>query len=267
MNAIDFCPRRFGAVLRRDLRMELSTWLWRILAMVAVMAAINLFFAWVVYHASGHSVSAQNIAITYVCWMSTSIFTTLGASHFMQGYATPGERLNQLMSPASTLEKFASRFVISVVGVTVAVIIAWYIAEAVRVVGGEYIFDAGLVPVTGWWTALCSFQEVDGANLFPVDILLMTLVTWQSFYVLGSAVWLKNAFLKTIAACFVLEFVFGFAAGFVAELFKDHLIISGITMSMSAIHAGVIVYMIICTLFAYITTYYRMREEEIIQRM
>ena len=45
MNTIDFCPRRFGAVLRRDLRMELSTWLWRILAMVAVMAAINLFFA------------------------------------------------------------------------------------------------------------------------------------------------------------------------------------------------------------------------------
>ena len=65
----------------------------------------------------------------------------------------------------------------------------------------------------------------------------------------------------------MLEFVFGFAAGFVAELFKEHLIISGITMSVSAIHAGIIVYMIICTLFAYITTYYRMREEEIIQRM
>lgn len=95
----------------------------------------------------------------------------------------------------------------------------------------------------------------------------MTLVIWQSFYVLGSAVWLKNAFLKTVAACFVLELVFGFATVYVAELFKDHLIISGITMYMSAIHVGIIVYKIICILFAYITTYYRMREEEIIQRM
>ena len=270
-STLQFSPRRFGAVLRRDLRMELTTWLWRILAMVAVMALLGLAMQWFVYHigdnnndGTGHA-EITSIVLSYFCWMYTSIFTSLGASRFMQGYATPGQRLSQLMVPASTLEKYASRFLISIIGVTVLIVGGWYVAEFVRVGVGHYVTDRAICPVQGWYESLTIMLQFE--SQLPLGVMALSVVCWQSFYMLGSAVWLKNAFLETLGAACLLEFIFGFVAGYMASLLKDLDTFYVPDFSGSFLRALVTVYLVGCTLFAYVTTYFRMREEEVIQRM
>lgn len=272
MNPQVFSLRRFGDVLRRDVRMELSTWLWRVIAMVAVMTLINLFLAWFASNIEKASTASgfklQGIFITYACWMYTSIFTTLGASHFMQGYATPGQRLSQLMSPASTLEKYVSRLCISVVAVTLLMIGAWYVAEMVRVAVFTWASDgADVHPVMGWWSAMRGMAVMPEVSMpFPFEFLLMSVLAWQSAYVLGSALWLKNAFLKTLGAAMVLEFFYGFAGGCTVSLVED-MSLPSVDISLTALRVVAVAFLVICILFCYITTYFRMREEEIIQRM
>lgn len=274
MNSQLFDSRRFAAVFRRDLRMQGATWVWRILVMIGLLTLCLLAGDWFVHNIENvtHTENPDSVykdelsMMAVVCLMFTSMFTSLGASHFMQDYTTPGERTGQLMLPASTLEKFVSRFLISVVGLTLLIIGGWYIADFVRVSVGQVVYSLPTRGVTGFFTALTSIADVPG-NELPVSIIITSIVGWQALYAMGSAFFLKNAFIKTWAATFIIEFVVGFACGNLGVFLLKHHIGGGTGISLEAIKVVAVAFFALTTIFAYTVTYFRMREQEIIQRM
>ncbi|MDE6269485.1 MAG: hypothetical protein K2M12_01355 [Muribaculaceae bacterium] len=273
MNSQLFNGKRFAAVYCRDLRMQASSWAWRILVMIGLLTLCLLGGDWFVHNVEnmkhmGHPASIYHdelMMLSTVCLMFVSIFTSLGASHFMQGYATPGERINQLMSPASTLEKFISRFLICIVGITLALIAGWYIAECIRVAVGNAVYSTPTLGVTSFFTAITNISVADSA--LPLSFIILSIVCWQALYVMGSAFFLKNAFLKTWGAACIIEFIVGFACGNLAVFLIRHHIGGGIGISLEALKCAAVAFFAVTTVFAYTVTYFRMKEQEIIQRM
>lgn len=269
-----FSAARFGATLRRDWRMERSQWAWRIVAMAGVIGALMFFITAItndVVALDGEPVMKnlgfERVSLGFLCFFMLFIFLCLGASLFYHGYSTPGQRLNQLMNPASTLEKFASRFVICIIGVPVAFALCWEVCDLLRVWLGDMFYHRGVAAHVNVFDALGIVKLKVGTTLFSPYMML----SWQAIYALGSTLWPKNSFLKTIGAMCVLEFVYGFVGGWSFSLFADFQNISvGADTSVNLIENMSIfgiISNIAVILFCFITAYFRMREEEIIQRM
>ena len=262
-----FDPSRFAAVLRRDFIMQRNGWLMRVAAMLGVMILSELFvgyLATLVAYKDGHLnyLLAQKIALSFVCWFEVSLFTTLGASLFLSGWATPGERLNEIMSPASTLEKYASRFTISIIGVAAVTILCWELSDAVR----QWLLSIFMNAES------CSHVSfISGCRVITDKIghtFVLSFLGSQAMYALGSTLFPRHPFLKTVGACFVIEMIFAFAVGFTVGFFHDASWVGTGTLDLNTwlprfYMAGIV----ILTLFCFITAYFRIKEQEIIDRM
>lgn len=266
-----FSGARFLATLRRDLTMERNGWMLRIFAMLGMLVALQLICQWC-FHGGLHRIDPyvlelERKGLGFICLCTFSVFTILGASQFCQGYTTPGRRLNQLMNPASTLEKYASRFVICIIGVTLAFVVCWYAADAVRRLFGAWAYGhdvCGMVGIDDCFT-IAKINQYQSLKL----LCIFSMLSSQAIYALGSTVWLKNAFLKTLGTLWVLQFVLGFVFGFVSSW-----IVNGVSVEKeNVLHmmetGPYILYaaFAITTVFCYVTAYFRMREEELITRM
>lgn len=267
-----FCGARFAATVRRDWRMERSGWGVRLLAMLGVMTLLTVVLSWFVHLILADSGStgievalAEKVALSFACYFFFSIFTTLGAALFHMGYGTPGKRLNELMNPASTLERYASRFLICIVGVSVAAALCWEIADWARIWIIGTFTDFHAAPHVSFFECFDVINDKMNAALFSA----FGIISSQAVYCLGSTLWPKNSFLKTLGAMCVLQFVYGFAAGIATSWFIDTLATAepgprNFTLELSELVCAA---SIVIALFCYITAYFRMREDEIIQRM
>ena len=268
-----FSAARFGATLRRDWRMERSSWAWRILAMMGVIGVMMFLITAISSDVSFDSepviknFGIERISLGYLCFFMLFVFLCLGASQFYHGYATPGQRLNQLMNPASTLEKFASRFVICIIGVPVAFALCWELCDLLRVWLGDMFYSSGVSAHVSVFDAMGIVKLKIGRTIYSPYMILC----WQAIYALGSTLWPKNSFLKTIGAMCVLEFIYGFVGGWSFSWFVDfnnlHVDSDAAINLFDNFELFSILSNVTVTLFCFITAYFRMREEEIIQRM
>lgn len=260
-----FDGKRFLAVMRRDWRLERNSWAIRILAMFGVLLMVELFAAWLSVATNGFYEECYPV-IKYTCWFMLSLFACLGASQFHSGYATAGGRLNELMNPASTLEKFCSRLIFCVVGVPLVYAACWEIADWVRV----FVLDSYFNVST---TKHVSILDAGNMIFERHNIILswFSLASSQAAYVLGSTIWPKNSFIKTLGAMAVVQFIYGFAAGYVSSTLFHGRTVDVPVVDFQAIADifinTVTIASIVSALFCYIVAYFRMREDEIIQRM
>ncbi len=271
-----FSGRRFVAALRRDWRMNRDGWAVRVLAMLGVMALLETGLAWFVHkvvatdeaYSLGAAV-AERTALSFLCLMCFSVFLMLGASRFHSGYGTPGMRLNELMNPASTLEKFVVRMLTCIVGVTLATALCWEVSDFLRGTMMRLWFgSASVADHVSVIDAISNLHlELTGATTFT----LASLFGWQGVYALGSCFFPKHSFLKTMGAVCVVEFVYGMAAGFSTSMFFDpegrqlneHLSLSDFSWMPDA----VTVFFVCLAVGSYALCYMRMREDEMIDRM
>ena len=264
--------------MRRDWRMERSAWGVRFLAMFGVLVLFVLGTSWLVHKVVSTSDpygsstlyvdGVEKIGLGFVCYFFLSIFTSLGASLFHSGYGTPGQRLNGLMDPASTLERFTSRFIICIIGVTVAFGVCWELADWVRVLV-MHLFDRPAAPHVGFFEAIGVVASKTG---YITGLIICGVLCSQGCYALGSTIWPKLSFLKTFAAMFVIQFIYGMAVGYVMGYFMTgHItngdVISAPHVSISDFYALLLGSSVAVILFCFITAYFRMREDEIIDRM
>lgn len=274
-----FCGARFAATMRRDWRMERSAWGVRFLAMFGVLVLFVLVTSWFVhkvvpeesepyYGSTVYIDGIEKIGLAFVCYFFLSIFISLGASLFHSGYGTAGQRLNELMNPASTLERFASRFVICIIGVTVAYGLCWELADWTRVLV-MHLFDRPAAPHVGFFE---TFGVISSKTGYVTGLIICGTACSQASYALGSTIWPKLSFLKTFAAMFVVQSIYGMAIGYAMSYFLAAHIGSGDVISAPDIHTSMgytilLVGSVVWSLFCYITAYFRMREDEIIDRM
>lgn len=207
------------------------------------------------------------------------------ASLFYQPLANKTTRLSLLMSPASQFEKFLTFFCIFIVAGVLLFIGATFLADWVRVlvftdtaakngihcavIPLDYILSLGeIIPgqPSDLETTASSTQLT--IRLGVTAICLSTFFT-QAMFALGSSIWPKNSFVKTI--CFTIVFWMAFTLllnwgfmlffhnGFTARSWWDTSDPSGL-LTIIDICSG------IATVVLWFVTYFRFKEWEIIKR-
>lgn len=260
-----FDPMRFGNCLRRDLALNGRGWLLKLLMMIAITTLLLYFTTKPLETIIGfgylNDYEDIQLAGSFTMFRFCGfIFCMLGASLFMENMTSSGIRLNSLMSPASHLEKYLSRLVICVIGVTVAFVTSFALAEFFRlliikafygdVAGLRYIGPFEIQSQAEHWYYLWGFM-----------------IALQATYVLGSTIAPKNAFLKTTGTLILLGIVLLIAVTNVYNIARQPDCFwpteDARTLMLYLFKFGPACWAIFC----YITAYYRMKESEIIERL
>lgn len=251
---------RFGKCLMRELKLNGKAWLLRMLLMFGV-TTILLIIATHPHNISPEAYGAlQSYGSSLIARLCAYVFCGLGASLFMENMTSNGLRLNSIMSPASQLEKFATRFVICIVFVTLAYLLSYMLADVVRVmyVRTQY----GNLPdlhLFGWNSVM---SMAESKWFFWSYFFAM-----QMTFVLGSTVWPKNSFLKTFGSVVVFIIIFEFIAFDMNSYLGPH---GSRVISYNAcmlLKYWIVNYaLLIWSAFCLITSYYRFKESEIINR-
>lgn len=207
------------------------------------------------------------------------------ASLFFQPLGSKTTRLSLLMSPASQFEKFLSSFCIFVIAGLLLFIGSTFLADWVRVlvftdtaakngihcavIPLDFILSMGeIIPGQPSSVETTSSSTQLTLRLGVTAICLSTFFT-QALYALGSAVWPKNSFAKTI--CFAIVFMMAFTLvlnwgfmfffhdGFTARTWWD-------SSNPNSVLTIIDVAFGIAMVMVWFITYFRFKEWEIIKR-
>lgn len=259
-NSQTFSFSRFVDCITRDFTLNGRSWLLKGLMMFGVTAILLLLATRPNGDNGFYDYNAiQEDGCFLIFRFCGSVFCALGASLFMENMTTNSQRLSTIMVPASALEKFMSRWMICVLGVTIAFLLCYALADMVRVSFWSYYYND--VPGLRY---VGPFEIQKQAEHWYY--LWGSFAACQSIFVLGSTVWPKNSFLKTFGALVAFAIVFTFLTGkiYTLSLPEGHYYLSGHARQCLE-HLPDFV-PACCVVFCYITAYFRMKESEIINR-
>lgn len=195
------------------------------------------------------------------------IMGALSASFVMEFMKDKRRRISALMLPATMFEKYFSRWFIYTLVFLLAYAVAFVLADLTRVLVYSLAYpDFTQVIQTfpygrlGDETLFPHFFSTGRWTLFSFSFYFAV----QSAYVLGSALWPKNAFIKTTAALIVVISIF------MAVLVS---LVKSLTFGPYGpdMEEETVMTLFTCLLFAFaifcwVTAYYRLKEAEIINR-
>lgn len=259
--------KRYADCLKREMILNGRSWLIRAALMVAIITLMLVFITypdWDSLHKGESFYAAKQLKGGFnVLKVVMFIFTGIGASLFMENMASAGQRLNELMSPASTLEKYLSRWTICVFGVAIGFLACFSVAELLRVLIITWMWDD--VPGLSYNGP---FELLKQAEKWYFPWVIMAGI--QATFVLGSTVWPKRAFAKTFGFIFALQLFLGLTANitFNAVMPESYDVIGvNDTMNEDDLFLFFSVTTLVWTVYCYIVSYFRMRESEIINRL
>lgn len=193
------------------------------------------------------------IFMLYTVYILTGAFLSLTASLAFSDYGDRRTRLAAMVVPATKAEKFAAALSINVFVATAFVVCADLAAELIRKVflPSEYMWM--------WQSDLADAVSQNGGD----DIIITTFVSFiitifaaQALFVLGSTLWPKLSFIKTLLASWLLSIagsiVFMIASSRI-DSFKQQLILQ------------ISIYAIV-TIAAYILSWIRFDRTVLVQR-
>lgn len=250
-----FDINRFGYALRHDLAVAARKLILRAILMFGTIA-LGMYFIfdnWFI----NEDLGGLNVFFIFMAM----IYGIISGSMFMEDYSNRDLRLNSLMLPASTFEKFLSRTVICVILTLVAYVSLFYLADFFRVM----ILKALSGPDA--YVPYFSISDVF-INNATCSSLILSYLCAQATFILGSTIWPKHPFVKTFAALFVLLVLFSFFIGYVLKSFGAfNFAIGALILERNDFTCASYVFNICYILFCYIISYFRMRESEIINRL
>lgn len=251
---------RFVNVIKRDLTLSGNALLLRFIVMTGVICLFMCLVAapMTMDHENYHYYVVSQASTTFVVFQFTMfLFCLIGASTFMENLNSMPKCINSLMIPASNVEKYLSRIVICIVGVFIAFLIAFSLAEIAR-----YIFIKLYFPQIPVKPFACFSQSNISISLINTA---SSFISAQATYVLGSVIWPKKSFVKTTIACLIFWVLFAFAMFNINRFLPNFFLINGIPSKNLEVPS--IVVQFAWTAICYGLSYYLFRKKEIIDRI
>jgi hypothetical protein len=203
------------------------------------------------------------------------------ASTFMNPMDSKLKRIAYLVSPASNLEKYLTRWIITTIGYILAFFAALWMADIIRVAicavkfpeVGIQLID--LTKLTGQYTGPSFWREyVVEKDAFSTTVRLYFLL--QSLFLLGATFWERASFIKTFASLAVIIAAFILICRWTILLFYGDLagynnvmmsfeINQTLSKEQAIFYAAIL--MSVVTVSCWILAFFRIRESEIIQRL
>ena len=175
-----------------------STWLGQDVYEISRYYGRDYFYSYPELH-----VDPQRWMVIFVFVSLSLIFAMVCGSMTFSTLSTKSSRENFLTIPATMLEKFTALFLIYIVAYVVLMFLSINIANQVRVILFGHLSQN-----------LCAIPFKETFGMFPNGYVYRNMVAWWGFYgvvmttfMVGSSLWPKNSFIKTMVAIIALIIV------------------------------------------------------------
>lgn len=282
-----FSIKRLGGMIALSLTESKRRMIMQIIVMTGILLTLNLFMGFSNLNSYNHyyfeygggygeNGDPQWSFLLPFYFMSFIGFGAISASMMMEWMKTRGMRLNTLMTPATQLEKYLSRWLIYTIGFIVVFNVFFFAVDCIRVAVLPYFIDnttGERIPETHnlMFAFIRYLKGKDEA--FNSDTICQTAAlscaayfAIQSFFVLGSCAWPKNSFLKT-AACLIVcgGSTITIIVWLCESLFDGSMYYYPLENNIQKPYLFTIAFSVLA-LFNWTLGYFRFRESEIIQR-
>jgi hypothetical protein len=279
-----FSWKRLGLLLRKDLMEEEKRYALLWLTTLGLITIFLIPLSMDFYERLARNERVDPNRDLFLTKYLMFLFVTLGtlfASMFMQPMNSETKRGAWLMCPASTMEKFLSRWLVVTPGYVAAFVTAAWAADGVRAAICRAVFPQ-LEASFPNMAELIPAKDGRSSDGFP-EVLYIGLSGYfllQSVFMLGATFWEKGSFFKTFTAVAVIITVFFTLCYWCVELFYDGSMegVENVFNSFEPPHGGTkkdwqMVTRIVCTtlwtftLTNWTLTFFRLRESEIVKRL
>ncbi len=178
-----------------------------------------------------------------------SLFMAVMASLMFNDLKTKEGRINALMAPASTAQKFWPRFLVVLPGSLILCIVGFYALEGARILITGLSYDLW-TPFYNPWKLLC---WSDKAEVWGYTFLLAGSLFSLSCYIFGAILWPRYSFLKTMAALFVVQSLLSTVGVFILR----HFIYIHVNLEAFDIYAKIFVFLMLAGAVAFVWLTYR----------
>lgn len=271
-----FDIKRFALLMKRDIMQDWKKYTLQVAALLGIMLAFPLFYTYTEYDSLARATSPNveyilnNLNHDYLS-MAIGLFiitSLIYASAMMTPISNKRKRIDYLMLPCSSLEKYLSRFLIHVVGFIIVFFICLFIADIIRMA----IFS---VAYPEFGVKALDLGELTSNRMFSRSEVFITLCTVFSsvvaFFTLGSTVWQKHVAIKNVIALIIINLLL---AGFTLLMTKIlspegvHLNMNIGSSDISQEMAQWIVTILFgaLSIFFWVLAYFRFKETEIINK-
>ena len=265
-----FSFSRFGKLFYKEISENWKLYGLQVLVMYVAMAITLIWYSYTDYTSFNTLAKTNDLNVhifTLVFWMwSWWTFICLGTSFAFKTMKGKTGRITMLMTPVTAFEKFFFRWLIYVLVLPLLILLSIWLADYTRVFVYSAIYpEMPFIEVTDFkhfvdqgdgGYSLCH-SWVDGSLLILLNVYI------QSFFLLGSIIWPKNSFIKTLIA-FVL---FVFLYYWVVVGFSHFTENSALANLNSFIFKWGHVLFPVLTIINWVLTYFRLKESEVIHRM
>lgn len=265
-----FSFSRFGKLVRKEMQENWKLYALRFLVMYAVMTIVLVWNSYTDYSSFTMISKTDDLNVhifTLVIWMwSWYIFTCLGVSFAFGSMKSKAGRITMLMNPATAFEKFFFRWLIYVLILPILIFFSIWLADYTRVVISSVIYkDLPFIETTNFkWF----IDQGDGGyslcnNWENGSLLILAVMFVQSLFFLGSIIWPKNSFIKSLTCFLVIVFLF-YAVIMVTLRFSENSTFHYLTLFLS--NWGHLLFLAL-SLLNWTLVYFRLKESEVIHRM
>lgn len=211
------------------------------------------------YNGSGGGI----IEVSVFCVMFSITGCIVGSLTF-SNMKSKESRINALMLPASTFNKFIVRWIAVVPALFLIMLAGFYIGDLTRIFV-NWALDTSAqyrhyIQVTDLWVILSFGYEEEG-GIILTNVLLSYFVI-QSIYIFGAILWPKLSFIKTLVALWVVQTVFSIILISLGRNFCFSLNFTG----ESAVWCITIAQIIILLGF-YTLTYLRFKKSQVVYKL
>lgn len=128
------------------------------------------------------------------------------------------QRINEMMLPATNMEKFLARFILVSVVYPLLIVIAFIAADGLQQLTTMLIFYGGRASLVVTWYEYCQSLRIGSPLWVRAEIVLLT----NSFALLGGMFFRKAAWLKTLISLFVIIIGIAMSLTTFAYLLYEH---------------------------------------------